>query len=586
MRRPTVRVDRRSEVLGWAAFTFLLSCALLAFVLPDLGRYPTVSGDDSWVMSASYKLATEGVFGSDLYAGFHGADQHYFVALPVYQLLQALSFSLFGAGIVTARLVTVASALVVLWATTWLALRWYGALAAGICGLLLAGLRVNLVDLWPGLPLLAVGRTGRYDMTGVAFTMLTVVCLDRAIERGPDRQAWTPWLTGICAGLATLTQFFGAFTVVIIALTLGWHGRQRVSLGWRIAVGWTAVVAPYLLYVAVHWADFHGQAALKAGRTGFLDPTFYLDNLLHEGDRYRHLIETGLTAPSGALNWLFVLGIVPLIAWLGWRARQPERTGDRLLLTLLLGGAGSLALLDSTKAPLYVIVLWPGCCIAIAAAGAAGIAWARGRFTQDQPAAERWLLVAGCCVALVVAAVIVADGADAYRDDRLRAQAVSNYENVAQQLDAAIPAGTGIIGHERWWWGLHERDYRALNVLQLTWEETSGTPSFAAQFDATGAGALIIDDNARSEIGRYPAALQAQIAVFLAERAAPPVIISDPTYGRFEIYILRRRQTAGEVARPVRLWKVVTEDGPEEARRTRGYARGCDVYSRMQATLV
>jgi 4-amino-4-deoxy-L-arabinose transferase-like glycosyltransferase len=537
--RLTVHVRWRSDLAGWAAFTFLLTCGLLAFVLPDLGRYPTVSGDDSWVMSASYKLATTGVFGSDLYAGFHGADEHYFVALPVYQLLQALSFSLFGAGIVSARLVTVASALVVLWATTWLALRWYGALASALCGLLLVGLRVNLVDLWPGLPLLAVGRTGRYDMTGVAFTMLTVVCLDVTIERERNRRLWPAWLTGICAGLATLTQFFGAFTIVIIAVTLAWRGRQRLALAWRFAAGWAVVVTPYMLYVAANWADFRGQAALKAGRTGFLDPTFYLDNLLREDVRYRHLVESGLSAPSAALNWLFVLGIVAVIAWLGWRARQPERAGDRLLLALLLGGGGSLALLDSTKAPLYAIVLWPGCCIAIAAAVAAALAWTRRRFMERPAASERPLLVAGCCVALVVGFGFVADGFDAYRDDRLRAQAVSNYDDVARQLDTAIPAGAGVVGHERWWWGLHERDYLALNVLQLTWEEASETPSFASLFDATGAGALIVDDNARSEIGRYPAALQAQIAAFLAERAAPPVVISDPTYGRFEIYILR-----------------------------------------------
>jgi 4-amino-4-deoxy-L-arabinose transferase-like glycosyltransferase len=512
---------------------------LLVFVLPNLGRYPPVSGDDSWVMSASYKLASKGVFGSDLYAGFHGADEHYFVALPVYQLLQAASFNLFGAGIISARLVTVASALIVLWATTWLALRWYGVLASALCGLLLVGLRVNLVDLWPGLPLLAVGRTGRYDMTGVAFTMLTVVCLDLAVERRSHRLAWPTWATGICAGLATLTQFFGAFTVIVIAVTLAWQGRQKMALAWRIATGWAVVVVPYALYVAAHWADFRGQSVLKAGRTSFLDPAFYFDNLRHEDARYRHLVETGLTAPSGAINWIFLLGIIPLVGWLGWRARQPDRPGDRMLLAILLGCGGSLALLDSTKAPLYAIVLWPGCCVAIAGAVANALMWTRGRFADRRSPSERRLLIAGCCVALVTGVALTADGLDAYRDDQNRAQTVSDYSDVAAQLDAAVPAGIGIVGHERWWWGLHERDYLALNALQLTWKEASETRSFATLFEATGAGALIIDDNARSEIARYPAALQAQMTAILAERAAPPVIISDPTYGRFEIYILK-----------------------------------------------
>lgn len=524
----------------------MLTVAFLIVAVPGLGRYPPVSGDDSWVMSASYKLATTGVFGSDLYAGFHGADRNYFIALPIYQLLQALSFVLFGAGIAEARMVTVVSAVVVLWTTTWLALRWYGLAASIVSGLLLVLLRVNLVNLWPGLPLLAAGRSGRYDMTGVALLWLAVVFLDLAIQRGSAGRSWLALAAGVCAGLAALTQFFGVFALLIAAALLAWPGEMRKRMasvaGW-VAAGWAAVVAPYLLYVTMHWSAFRGQSSLKTGRTDFLDIRFYVDNLSDEAARYQHLIDPDRMLGNGVASWLFVVTIGPLLGWLAWRARRPEQVGDRILLTTLLVSGAALALLDSTNAPLYTIVLWPACCIAIAAAMSAGLSWARDAIRGIQVTPQRPALLITAACALLLTLPVVADGIDAYREDRHQKQLASNYADVASRLDAVLPVRAGVVGHERWWWGLHEREYLALNVLQFEWEQqakrSGETPSFAALFGETGADALIVDDNARSEIGRYPEQLRRQIETFLATEMVRAAVITDLTYGQFELYLRR-----------------------------------------------
>lgn len=544
----------RPHVYVWLASTLAFSVVFAVLTIPSLGRYPALSGDDSWIMSASFKLATTGVFGSDLYTGFHDADQHYFIALPVYHLLQALSFLLFGAGIVQARLVTIASALCVLWVTTWLAWRWYGLVASVICGALLLLLRVSIVGLWPGIPLVAVGRTGRYDMTAVAATWLTVACLDALVRAGPPTRRWPAYAVGVCAGLATLTQFFGAFAIVIAAVTLAWWTvprsvKQTAAL--RIGIGWAIVVIPYLLYVAAHWSAFRGQATLKTGRTAFLDAHFYLDNLRDEFSRYRYLTDPDLIL-SVFSSWFFVVAIVPIIVWLSWRARQTGNVGDRLLLTTLTVAAIGLALFDSTNVPLYTIVLWPGCVIALAAAIANVRLALRHHLSPSRPAYQRQIIAVGFGILGAVSLFIINDGVTAYRDDRQTAEAVPAYASVADRLDASIPAGAVVVSHERWWWGLHTHEYLALNMLQRNWEEQSGT--FAELFDATGATVLIIDDNARSEIARYPTDLQTQIATLLVARADPAIVIEDRWYGRFEIYILRERHRAGGVARPVRLW--------------------------------
>ncbi|MGH9173816.1 MAG: ArnT family glycosyltransferase, partial [Vicinamibacterales bacterium] len=440
----TPKVDARSpgppsrgQLVNWLASTLGLSAVYIAATIPNLARYPHLSGDDSWVMSASHKLATTGVFGSDLYAGFHGADVRYFIALPVYHALQALSFVTFGSGIAQARGVTVASAVVVLWAATWLSLRWHGPRAAILSGLLLLFWRVDLVEIAPGLPMLAVGRTGRYDMTAVALLWLTVVCLDATFRRAPERSRWTASLTGLCAGLATLTQFFGAFSVLIVASPLLWRaGRRRLigQAGVWIAAGFALVVLPYAAFVVRHWSDFVGQSALKAGRGDFDRPSFYVDNLGDEAERYQRLI----TSPAGVGGWLFIAAFVPALGWLIWRCRRRTDFGDRLLLAALIAPAVALAFVDDTNVGLYTIVLWPGCCLAVAIALVSAFGWLRRRLTPRHATAQTVLTV-GLAAALVAGlAFAIVDGVAAYRDDRRQAARVTDYGDVANRLDGLL----------------------------------------------------------------------------------------------------------------------------------------------------
>jgi hypothetical protein len=90
--RPVTRV-----VLGVAVVLYL--CGTLACI----DRFPAVSQDEPRIASSGYKLATAGALGSDLFSGYHGMDQHHFVQMPVYPLLQAAVFRMFGLGVVQMR---------------------------------------------------------------------------------------------------------------------------------------------------------------------------------------------------------------------------------------------------------------------------------------------------------------------------------------------------------------------------------------------------------------------------------------------------------------------------------------------------
>src|SRR5262245_37457579 len=109
----------------WVVVTVGCAGAFAALAAYNLANYRPVTNDEVELIAVAYKLATRGVLGSDLYAGFYGADQHFFITLPVQHVLEALSFWLFGAGIAQARGVSVAAGVAIVCTVGWLAYRWY-----------------------------------------------------------------------------------------------------------------------------------------------------------------------------------------------------------------------------------------------------------------------------------------------------------------------------------------------------------------------------------------------------------------------------------------------------------------------------
>jgi hypothetical protein len=73
----------------------------------NLDRIPIVHPDEPWILSPGYKLFTQGVYGSDLFAGFNGMEHVYFEFMPLMSLLQGASAALLGVGVMQMRIVPV-----------------------------------------------------------------------------------------------------------------------------------------------------------------------------------------------------------------------------------------------------------------------------------------------------------------------------------------------------------------------------------------------------------------------------------------------------------------------------------------------
>jgi hypothetical protein len=269
---------------------------------------------------------------------------------------------------------------------------------------------------------------------------------------------------------------------------------------------------------------------LKSGRLDFTLPAL-LTNLASEGNRLGH-IRAG--TPGGVGQHLLIYGFLPAVAYLTWRLRSGEQ-GDRLLWLGLCIPALGLALVDSTKAPVYAIVLLPGLCVLYALAMIH--LWRRALASR-----RVWLRPLALLPVVVVGAVLWQGLTYYYQTDRMAARSVSDFTLVGASIADALPAGSVVAGAERWWWPFQEHPYLSTQNLLLQWdieqERTGQLPAFAQTAAAQGVEYLLVNDNVRGDVSRQSTELQVQFWEFLGSCASRQQEWADPTYGLIELYVV------------------------------------------------
>src|SRR5215208_5379311 len=88
--------------------------------LPYLGDFPLLEWAQMGIAAPAYKLAMQGIYGNDLFAGFYRTEAYNYEYMPLYPLLVALSFKILGLGVWQARLVSVLCGLATILLTFWL----------------------------------------------------------------------------------------------------------------------------------------------------------------------------------------------------------------------------------------------------------------------------------------------------------------------------------------------------------------------------------------------------------------------------------------------------------------------------------
>jgi hypothetical protein len=515
----------------------------------NLANFRPVSNDEGELIALGANLASHGVFGSPLYQGFFGADQHLLWTLPLQPVLDALAFRVLGVDVAVARWISALAAVGVLWTVGWVAFRWYGLGTALLCEVLLVAWRTDLTSTLAGLPLLAVARSARYDVLAVAFIWLTIALLDELLRRPRPGIAV---LVGLSAGLASLSQFFGAFVLPLLALCWWWIRDQRAARTTLtgMLLGIAVVIVPWMAFVGVHFDDFQHQLSVYGTRGDFLTPGFYLSNAASEPARFANLARdpaAELDGPAAFASeisrWTLLAGVWLAVAYIVVRAVRGNTYGDRLLLATFIVFGGLLLLLDGTKTPLYAVVLVPSICVAMAASAVAAVRWIA---SARRPGWLRW---GGGGVAALVLLSILAEGARAIQFDLMESTQVSDYRAMGRQLAATLDDDGLIFGPERWWLPLRNHPYQSLRSIWFQWtaaqREGHTAPDFVTWVDRFQPTYVVVNNNVRDDVLDFSPILQQQFWSFLENCTEEVDTVDDRTYFPSVIYRVRQPRPPG-----------------------------------------
>jgi 4-amino-4-deoxy-L-arabinose transferase-like glycosyltransferase len=526
MATPNVRPRERVLLLG-------LLLAFWAIALRGLAVVPPVYEDEPWQASTGWKIARDGVFGSDLFAGYAGMENHYYGHMPLHPLLLAAIFRLAGLGLFQARFEPVVLGLLTLALTGSLGRRLFGDARIGLLAVLFL-LAVRLTGLTPfqlsGILLIDISRIARYDML---VPVLGLAALHAYLTA--RAQAGSNWYlaAGLLAGLAGLGHLYGLFWLPVLVFLALWDGCRRPQLAALLA----GALLPWLPYAAYVFGDLHDWRMQTLGlgyasRFDLLNAGWYLHNLLAEPSRYGPGLEPsgpGLLLRPGF--WCTLLVLPASILALAWRGLRGDREARALAVPLILFPA-LFALLLSIKLVNYTVAFVP--LAALAGAWGSLALWER----LGQTRLRRW---GRTTLALLCAAVLV-EGAARLAALESAVATTTPYATFIAQVRQYLPPGARVLALHHDWFGLEDYDYRSFAV-PLLWTDAHNEPrplSLDEGLDRIAPDVVLVDRHLRDYLAAAGAQGDPNPARFRAwlARHNGRVLgrVDDPTYGLIEIY--------------------------------------------------
>lgn len=520
----------RSALIHGAILSALL-ISYLVISLRGLAVVPPVYEDEPWQASTGWKLATQGVFGSEVFTGLYGMERHYYAFMPVHPLLLAATFKLAGLGLVQARVEAVAMGLLTLLITYVLARRLFGpevgllAVAMLLCVRLTGTTRYQPM----GILFLDRARVARYDSVVPVFGLLSLCAYLSAAGRDGVRMYV---LAGMLAALAGLSHLYGAFWILALGLLVWLDGS-----GWRtvgaLAIGFAGPWLIYLVYVAGGVADWQGQTREYGPRFQVFNPWWYWRNLVTEPTRYG----PGLGPPGwGYLLrpgfWISLIALPAALFVLARRALAGDRAAAAIAVPTLVFVAG-FALLIHEKRVYYTLTMLPLGMIAVA-----WLAVSVWRWAGDAPD-RHWLRVA---TAGLLAAMAV-EGASRVAVLEAEARTTTPYADFIARVRAQIPQGARVLGLHNYWFGLDDFTYVSwfVPIRRADPAYVQSAPTLEQALDDVAPDAILIDARMRAyfETAQPSDRRPSRIRTWMENRGfRRKAVIDDRSYGRMEIFVV------------------------------------------------
>jgi 4-amino-4-deoxy-L-arabinose transferase-like glycosyltransferase len=509
-----------------------LIALLLAYWLISLSNItivPRVYEDEPWQASTGLKIAEQGVFGSDMFSGFYHMQDRYYGYMPLHPILLSIIYRFASEGLFQSRFEPIALGVLLLALTYSLARRVFKDDRIGLLSIICL-LFVRTSGLTPsqtsGILLIDFARIARYDMLAAVFGLAALHAYRSARQHSTRR--WY-MLSGFMAACATLSHLYGVFWLMVLLVLAVWDRSDTLSLRSTIGcmlLGFSLPLIPYALYILGDWIDWRGQTSGYADRFELLNVNWYVQNILHEPQRY------GPGLGSIGLEWLLrpgfwsMLMVVPCAVAMLWHRSLSDRA-LRVLVVPALGLPLLFALLIHLKLANYLLTIIPIFGIVAAWGVVSFWTWLRAR---------KWIVAQ-----VVVSLVLVASIFEGITRIVVLEQATTDmmpYTAFIDQVRRVIPNGARVLGLHNYWFGLESFEYRSFALPLLL--RQSNNLSFDQALEQIEPDVILIDPRMRATFADNAEAA-AKFQAWLTRHAGQVIgRVDDPTYGLMEVYQVTR----------------------------------------------
>ena len=514
-----------AERRGNAAARTVALLGLLAYLLLSLNRlavFPPVGQDEPWIAGAPYKLATQGVLGLDLFTGYYGMERHHYQHMPVYPLLQAATFKLFGVGVVQMRALPVAFGFLLL-VTAFVVGRQAGDDRVGaLAVVLLLTLRMTAGGDATGILLLDRARINRYDIAVPVFGLLALWAFNHAERRrlthSTDRDLiglssltlWTVLAAGLCRPVdrAPRRRPCGSATCSCCS-------PDRLCLPWILrGDGLVRIIS-----ARCGWCPAIRPLQLTSTRTmSCTEQVISLD----------WSVRTIRAMPFYRIGtWTMLLGVPAGVAAI---ARTGRRSPVSALAVVSVTQFVMFVVLLKVKSFNYMIALWP--------LGALLLAWF-GIWLWDRRMPMLRLAL------MTLAALTVTEGTMRIAHAQRSAREATPYDFYEAEVASCIPPGSLVLGLQNYWLGLRQYQYRSWVLpIDLSYPGYYHEPmSLDQALERVNPGVILVDryiDDLMKKASDPASPNHQQYIGFEAFRArrrmTPICLIDDHTYGAMQVY--------------------------------------------------
>nr|WP_319374971.1 glycosyltransferase family 39 protein [uncultured Methanobacterium sp.] len=356
---------------------------------------------------------------------------------PVFIFLMAVSFKLFGFGILQARMVSVVLSFLTVLFTYLLGLKLYNK-KIGI----LASLLLMLNPLF-----FMISRNARMEVAVACFMVIALYCTFLALK---ESKIGYYFAAAFFATLAFLSHPNGVIAIlsvflIILAEKIDFNGFKKLKFNISLneifvfIAGVIIPLIPYLLYISLDFEAFKGQFMGNIA----VSPSNPMINILSEPTRYVNLF-WWLTQYNGIFLTFFVLVPMLVLTVMGLYNLVQERkfSGKFLFITLMVNIA-VLAVLVYHKYFIYLGIIIPYLSIIIALT------------LKDKLKLKINKKGIISCITIVLWLMMIM-GNCIFLTSFLEKTKDYNYMEIEYEVQKYIPPGSVVVGDHNYWIALHD----------------------------------------------------------------------------------------------------------------------------------